>query len=78
MNREVLSLALNETVHALRYAESAARRFVIDIEELEAGSKLALSVGFIQNRLSDAHDSLAAAKQEIQHLIPLSTKARFS
>jgi len=69
VNREVLSLALNETTHAVLYVESAARRFVADIEELEAGSNLALSVGYIQNRLSDAHDSLGAAKQEIQRLI---------
>ena len=69
MNREILFLALNEITHAVGYVESAARRFVADIEQLEAGSKLALSVGYIQNRLSDAHDTLSAAKQEIQRLI---------
>ena len=69
MNREVLSLALSETTHALRYVESAARRFTTDIEELEAGSKLAISVGYIQNRLSDAQASLGAAEQEIQRLV---------
>jgi len=69
VKREILSLALNETTHALRYAESAARRFTTGIEELEAGSKLAISVGYIQNRLSDARDSLVAAEQEIHRLI---------
>jgi hypothetical protein len=69
VNREVLSLALNQTTHALRYVESAARRFMADIEELEAGSWPVRSVGYIQNRLSDARDSLAAAEQEIRRLI---------
>ena len=69
MNRDVLSLALNETTHALRYVESAARRFTTDIKEPEAGSRLATSVGYIQDRLSDAQESLVAAQQEIQRLI---------
>ena len=69
MKREILSLALNETTHALRYAESAARRFTIGIEELEAGSKLAISVGYIQNRLADAQTSLQGAAEEIDRLI---------
>jgi hypothetical protein len=69
VKREILSLALNETTHAVRYVESAARRFTADIEELEAGSKLAISVGYIQNRLSDARDSLVASEQEIHRLI---------
>lgn len=69
MNREVFSLALNETTHALRYVESAARRFTTNIEGLEVGSKLAISVGYIQNRLTDAQASLVAAEQEIQRLI---------
>ena len=69
MNREVLSLAINETTHAVRYVESATRRFTTHIEGLETGSKLAISVGYIQTRLSDAHDSLVAAEQEIHRLI---------
>jgi hypothetical protein len=69
MNRARVDSWGNESTRALRYAQSAARQFVTDIEELEAGSKLALSVVYIQNRLSDAHESLAAAKQEIQRLI---------
>ena len=52
MNREVLSLALNETTDALRYVESAARRCTTDIEELEARSKLAILIGYLKNRLS--------------------------
>jgi hypothetical protein len=36
--------------------------------ELEARSKLAISVGYIQNRLSDAQSSLVADEQEIQRL----------
>jgi hypothetical protein len=50
VKREILSLALNETAHALRYAESVARRFATDIEDLEAGSRLAISVRYIRNR----------------------------
>ena len=69
MKRETLSLALNETTHALRFAESAARRFKVDIAELETGSKIAISVTYIQNRLSDAHHSLVAAEEEIRRLI---------
>jgi hypothetical protein len=69
VKREIFSLALSETTHALRYAESAARRFTNVLEEQEAGSKLAISVGYIQNRLSEAQASLEAAEQEIHHLI---------
>ena len=73
MNRARVDSWGNESTRALRYAQSAARQFVTDIEELEAGSKLALSVGYIQNRLSDADDSLPAGEQEIQGLIPESS-----
>jgi len=69
VKREVLSLALNEITHAMRFAESAARRFTTDIEELGAGSKLAISVGYIQNRLADAQASLQGAAEEIDRLI---------
>lgn len=69
MKREVLSFALNETTHALRSAESAARRFTTDIDALEIGSKTAISVAYIQNRLSDAQKSLVAAEEEIDRLI---------
>jgi hypothetical protein len=69
VKREVLSLALNETTHALRFAESAARRFATDIEEQETGSKPAVALAYIQDRLSDAHDSLVAAEEGIRRLI---------
>ncbi len=69
MKREVLFLALNETTHALRFAESAAKRFATDINELETGSKTAASVAYIKNRLSDAKESLFAAEGEIGRLI---------
>jgi hypothetical protein len=66
---EVIYFALNETTHALRFAESAAKRFTIDPDELESGSTTATSVAFIKNRLSDAQVSLAAAELEIGRLI---------
>jgi hypothetical protein len=69
VKREVLSLVLDENTHALRFAEAAARRFAIDMDQLETGSKPAISVGYIQNRLSDAHASLMAAEVEIRRLI---------
>ena len=69
MKREVLFIALNETTHALRFAESAARHFTSDTNELEAGSPAAASVAFINNRLSDAQESLTAAEGEIGKLI---------
>jgi hypothetical protein len=66
---EVLYFALNETTHALLFAESAAKRFTVDPEELEAGSTVATSIAFIKNHLSDAQVSLAAAELEIGRLI---------
>jgi len=66
---EALYFALNETTHALRFAESAAKRFSADPDELEAGSAAEASVAFIENRLSDALVSLAAAELEIGRLI---------
>ena len=69
MKREDLYFALNETNHALRFAESAAKRFATNVDELEAGSRVAVSVAFIQNRLSDAQESLLAAEGEIGRVI---------
>lgn len=69
VKREVLFLALNETTHALRFAESAAKRFATDVDDLETGSSTAVSVAYIKNRLSDARDSLLAAEGEIGRLI---------
>jgi hypothetical protein len=69
VKREVLSFALKETTHALRFAQSAARRFTTEIDELEIGSKMAISVAYIQNRLTDAQASLGAAAEEIGRLI---------
>lgn len=40
------------------YVESEARRFTEDIVELETGSKLAVSIGYIRYRLTDAQASL--------------------
>ena len=72
MKREVLFIALNETTHALRFAESAARHFTTDPDELETGSVTAVSVAYVKNRLSDAQQSLTAAEGEIGKLIQLS------
>jgi len=69
VKRDALYFALNETNHALRFAETAAGRFAADVDELEAGSKTAESVAFIQNQLSDAQKSLFAAEGEIGRLI---------
>ena len=69
MKREDLYLALNETNHALRFAESAAKRFTPNVDQLEAGSTAARSLAFIQNRLSDAQESLLAAEEEIGRII---------
>ena len=69
MKRDILSLALNETTHALRFAESAAKRFATNVAELETGSKTAASVAYIKNRLSDAHESFFAVGGEIGRLI---------
>lgn len=65
----MLFRALNETTHALRFAEAAAKHFTADIQDLEKGSQRAASVAFITNRLSDAHTNLAAAENEIARLI---------
>jgi hypothetical protein len=69
MKTEVLHLALSETTHAMRFTESAARRFETNLDELEAGSKIATSLAFIKNKLSDARESLFAAEGEIGLLI---------
>lgn len=69
MKRDELFFALNETTHALRFAESAAKRFTFSTHELEAGSATAASVAYISNRLSDAQRSLSAAEVEIGQLL---------
>ena len=69
MKREELFFALNETTLALRFSQSAAKRFTADADELEAGSKTAESVAYINNRLSDAQISLVAAEVEIGRLL---------
>jgi hypothetical protein len=69
VKREILFLALNETTHALRFAESAAKRFATDVDDLETGSKAAASFAYTKNRLSDAQESLFAAEGEIGRLI---------
>ena len=69
MQPQALYFALNETTHALRFAESAAKRFTSDPDELETGSTTAPSAAFIKNHLSDAQVSLAAAELEISRLI---------
>jgi hypothetical protein len=69
VKQEALYFALNETTHALRFAESAAKRFETDVDELETGSTMAVSVAFIKNQLSDAQASLFAAEGEIGRLI---------
>jgi hypothetical protein len=66
---EDLYIALNATNHALRFAETAAKQFTADPDELESGSKTAASVAFIKNLLSDARRSLAEAEGEIGRLI---------
>jgi hypothetical protein len=69
---EKLYFALNETTHALRFAESAAKHFTVDPDELETGSPTATSTAFIKNRLLDSQGSLAAAELEIRRLLQLS------
>lgn len=69
MKSEDLYFALNATTHAVRFAEAAARQFTADPDELETGSKIAASVAFIKNHLSDAKTSLTEAEGEIGRLI---------
>lgn len=69
MKREALYFAWNEITHALQFTESAAKRFTADTDELETGSQMATSVAYIQNRLSDANESLVAAEGETARLI---------
>jgi hypothetical protein len=66
---EDLIFALNATTQALRFTEAAAKQFTADPDELESGSKVAASVAFIKNHLSDARTSLAEAEGEIGRLI---------
>lgn len=69
MKKEALDFALNATSHASRFVEMAAELFLADADELEAGSPAAISVAYLKNRLSDAHESLTAAEGEIRKLI---------
>jgi hypothetical protein len=69
VKREVLFFALNETTHALRFAEAAANRFAADVGELETGSHPAVSIAYVKNQLGDAQHSLSAAEGEIGRLI---------
>ena len=69
MKRDDLYLALNSTTHALRFAQSAAKPFATDVDELESGSRVAVSVAFIKNQLSDAQVSRLAAEGEIARLL---------
>ena len=69
MKRDDLYIALNATTHAIRFAQSAAKPFATDVDELEIGSRVATSVAFIRNRLSDAQETLSAAATEITRLL---------
>ena len=75
MKREELLFALNETTHALRFAESAAKRFRVHAHELEAASRTATDVANIKNRLSDAQCELSAAAGEIKALLEQTSQA---
>jgi uncharacterized protein (DUF1810 family) len=74
VKREDLFFALNETTHALRFAQAAANRFTVDPDELEAGSPRATSIAFISNQLTDAQTSLSAAEVEISNLMEASAE----
>jgi hypothetical protein len=69
LKRDDLYIALNATTHAIRFAQSAAKPFATDVDELEIGSRVATSVAFIRNRLSDAQETLSAAETEITRLL---------
>ena len=69
MKREDLLFALNETTHASRFTQAAAKRFTVDAQKLEAGSATAASVAYIENRFSDARAALSAAEAEIARLL---------
>jgi hypothetical protein len=69
LTRDDLYIALNASTHALRFAQSAAKPFATDADRLEAGSRVAVSVAFIKNRLSDAQESLSSAEGEIARLL---------
>jgi hypothetical protein len=69
LKRDDLYIALNATTHALGFTQSAAKPFATDVDELEIGSRVAVSIAFIKNRLSDAEESLSAAETEITRLL---------
>ena len=68
MKREDLFFALNETTHALRFAQAAASRFAVDPNDVDAGLGTA-AIAFISNQLTGAQTSLSAAQAEIGKLI---------
>lgn len=69
MKRDDLYVALNAITHAVRFAQSAAKPFAMDVDKLEAASRIAVSVAFISNRLWDAQEALSAAEGEIVRLL---------
>ena len=69
MQREELLFALNETTHALRFSQAAARRLDTNSHESEAGSKLTPALAYIHTRLSEAQTALSLAELEIRNLI---------
>ena len=69
MKNQDLFFALNETTHALRFAQSAAKRFALDPAELEAGSAAAASAAYINNQLADAQTALSSAEAEMMKLL---------
>jgi hypothetical protein len=75
MKYEDLHLALNETTHALRFAQAAASRFAVDAEEVESGSRTATSVAYIGNQLADAQSALSNAEVVIGRLLQENSKA---
>ena len=69
MKHEDLYLALNETTHALRFAQAAASRFAVGAEEVESGSSTATSVAYVGNQLADAQSALSSSEVEIRRLL---------
>ena len=69
MKRDDLYISLNATIHARRFAQSAAKPLATDVDQLEIGSRVAASVAFIRNSLFDAQESLSAAETEMARLL---------
>jgi hypothetical protein len=74
VKQEDLYLALNETIHALRFTQAAGSRFVVGAEEVESGSSTAASVAYIGNQLADAQSCLSNAEGEIGRLLQENSK----